>query len=150
MEANAHAIAFAATASLFLASCGTLSAGDVADAHRSSAPMTTMAAAALTPDAAPPADADGNPACPPADAWGKAPIDNGIFVTYWTDRPDYVTVLVRMTNGTDFAKSAKVGQDQLLQIFDFPSVDAKAVGEVLITSNVRRCFATADPATSGR
>ncbi|MBV8927946.1 MAG: hypothetical protein JO152_02310 [Mycobacteriaceae bacterium] len=150
MEMPARAIAIAATASLFLAGCGATATGTVAEPHRAAAPLTTMAVAAMAPAAAPGADADGNPACPSADAWGKAPSDDGIFVTYWTNDPDYVTALVRTTNGTDFAKSAPVRRDQLFQIFDFPGVDPKAVGEVLITTNVRRCYATPDPATSGR
>lgn len=154
-------------AAAVLSGCTVIAAERANNAPDSSGKMTQMAAAVAVPDSAatgsgkaspysvpayapPPPDADGNPACPVADAWGKAPIDKGIFVTFWTNGPDYVTALVRTTNGTDFAQSAAVEPDQQLHIFDFPGVDATVVREVLITSNVKRCFATADPATSGR
>jgi uncharacterized lipoprotein len=98
----------------------------------------------------PPPDAEGNPACPISDAWGKAPTDNGIFITYWDNQNDYVTALVRTSLGTDYAKSASIDALQQPLIFDFPDIDAATVREVLITTNVERCFATPDPATSGR
>ncbi|MBV9089592.1 MAG: hypothetical protein JO044_06745 [Mycobacteriaceae bacterium] len=110
-------------------------------------PPAPMAAAGGT---LPPPDADGNPACPVSDAWGKAPTDNGIFITYWDDQDDFVTALVRTSFGTDFAKSASIDPVQQPLIFDFPNIDATTVREVLITTNVERCFATPDPATSGR
>jgi hypothetical protein len=84
------------------------------------------------------------------DSWGKAPSDNGVFVTYWSDGPDYVTVLVRTHGGADFAQSAKIEPDQQLHLFDFPDLDNRAVDEVLVNTNIKRCFATPDPATSGR
>ncbi|MBV8347869.1 MAG: hypothetical protein JOZ49_10155 [Mycolicibacterium sp.] len=110
-------------------------------------PRTEMAAPSR---AVPPPDPEGNPACPLSDAWGKAPTDNGIFITYWDNQNDYVTALVRTYLGTDYAKSASIDAFQQPLIFDFPDVDAATVREVLITTNVERCFATPDPATSGR
>ena len=101
-------------------------------------------------EAALPPDVAGNPACPVSDSWGRAPIDNGIFVTYWANGADYVTVLVRTSSGADYARSTTIGPDQPLRIFDFPAVDAATVDQVLIITNVKRCFATPDPATSGR
>jgi hypothetical protein len=98
----------------------------------------------------PPPDAQGNPACPTPDAWGKAPTDNGIFVTYWGEGIDYVTALISTTVGADVAKSAAVDPSREPLIFDFPRVDPPAVTEVLMMTNVARCYATPDPATSGR
>jgi len=97
-----------------------------------------------------PADPEGNPACPQPTTWGMAPDEPGILVTYWGDGPDRVTVLVRTRNGADFAQTADIAPDQLLRFFDFPSVGVTAIREVLIITNVRRCVAPPDPATSGR
>ena len=114
------------------------------------AAATSAAPIAAPGYATPPPDVEGNPPCPVADAWGKAPTDKGIFVTYWGSQPDYVTALVRTSLGTDYAKSANIDPVAQPIIFDFPNIDVATVREVLITTNVRRCFATPDPATSGR
>jgi hypothetical protein len=109
--------------------------------------LTGPVAPAFVP---PPPDAQGNPACPVSDAWGKDASQRGIFISYWADGTDDVTVLVHIATGTDYGQSAKIGPYERLHLFDFPDIDARTVQEVLITTNVKRCFATPDPATSGR
>ena len=159
MQVTTHAITLASAAAVLLVGCSTNAAGSPVG-HGAGPKSPTVTAAGLpAPRAAPGGatpvpDAGGIPACPVFDAWGKAPTDSGIFITYWDDQPDYAaayaTALVRTTFGTDYAKSAGVDPVQQPVIFDFPNIDGATVKEVLITTNVRRCFATPDPATSGR
>jgi hypothetical protein len=97
---------------------------------------------ALTPNA------DGDPPCGVADAWGKDPFGEGILVTHWTDDTAPVTVLVRTSTGADQAQRALLGPGEL-RLFEFPDIDQAAVAEVLIMTNTRRCYASADPAALG-
>jgi hypothetical protein len=106
-----------------------------------------VAAAIRTPVALPP-NADGDPPCPAADAWGTDPLGAGILVTHWTDDTAPVTVLVRTRTGTDQAQRAVLGPGEL-RLFEFPGIDKSAVSEVLIMTNTRRCYVTADPAALG-
>jgi hypothetical protein len=154
MKVLIGAMTVASAAAVVLAGCST-----DAGAHPSGGqgahfpPIATVgppAPLAVAGNTTPSPDAQGNPACPVSDAWGKSPLDKGIFVTYWDYQTDYVTALVRTSKGTDFAKSVKVDPDHQPLIFDFSNVDAATVREVLITTNAKRCFATPDPATSGR
>ena len=85
---------------------------------------------------------------PAADAWGKNPFGSGIVVTHWTDDTAPVTVLVRTRTGTDQAQRAMLGPGEL-RLFEFPGVDKSAVSEVLMMTNTRRCYVTADPAALG-
>ncbi|MBV9638793.1 MAG: hypothetical protein JO330_04420 [Mycobacteriaceae bacterium] len=109
---------------------------------------STGSGLASNPQAMP--DADGNPACPVFDTWGAAGGDAGIAVAYWAHGADYVTVLVRTTQGHDIARSVNVQHGQALQLFEFPDTSPKAVHEVLIITNDTRCYATADPALRER
>jgi hypothetical protein len=149
------AITVASAGAAVLAGCGTGAGahppGDL-DAHHFT-PIATVgppAPLAVAGNITSSPDAEGNPPCPVSDSWGKSPIDKGIFVTYWDYQTDYVTALVRTSLGTDFAKSVNVDPDHQPMIFDFPNVDAATVRQVLITTNAKRCYATPDPATSGR
>lgn len=115
-------------------------------------PMHTVApappvAAIAAPVALPP-NADGDPPCPVADAWGKDPFGAGILVTHWTDDTAPVTVLVRTRSGTDQAQRAMLGPGEL-RLFEFPEIDESAVSEVLVMTNTRRCYVNADPAALG-
>lgn len=93
-------------------------------------------------------NADGDPACPTADAWGTDPFGAGILVTHWSDDTAPVTVLVRTKVGTDQAQRALLGPGEL-RLFEFPDVDQAEVSEVIIMTNTRRCYVRADPAALG-
>jgi hypothetical protein len=154
----------AVTAAAVLASaCGyRLDAGasdDATPAPRPSmvAAADTLAAGATTPPgvitaaparAAIPPNASGDPACPPSQAWGRAPSGHGVLVTYWAADPEAVTVLVRTTTGNDRAQRAVLDRDEL-RLFEFPEIAPAAVREVLLMTSSQRCFAVADPATFG-
>ncbi|WP_142386867.1 hypothetical protein [Mycobacterium hubeiense] len=135
---------------LLLAGCG----------HRADEPVpatgkTTIAAVAAADAAARPTpaevllppDREGNPACPPTDAWGRDVSDGGTLVTVWSDHADVVTVLVRTKSGVDRAKTERIGPHDGLRLFEFPDVAAETVSGVLILTNTRRCYSMMDPAT---
>jgi hypothetical protein len=112
------------------------------------APAPAPVAAAIGAPVALPPNADGDPPCPEADAWGRDPFGAGILVTHWTDDTAPVTVLVRTTSGTDQAQRAMLGPGEL-RLFEFPDIDQAVVSEVLIMTNTRRCYVSADPAALG-
>jgi hypothetical protein len=152
---RAIAMTMASTAAVLLAGCSTHATARPSRDSSLGSDRSVTAAVRSAPIAAPaypavPPDEEGNPACPVADSWGQAPTDDGIFVTYWDNQADDVTALVRTSIGMDFAKSASIDALQQPLIFDFPHIHASDVREVLITTNIKRCFATPDPATSGR
>ncbi|BCI53220.1 hypothetical protein NIIDNTM18_24980 [Mycolicibacterium litorale] len=97
-------------------------------------------------DHAVPPNADGDPACPPSQAWGKQPEGSGVLVTVWAHDATAVTVLVRTASGVDIADRAVLDRDDI-RLFEFPKIDATAVREVLIMTNTQRCFAIADQTT---
>jgi hypothetical protein len=156
MGATTRATTLASVAAVLLGACSTdatarlpadQGAGTNVPIATAIGPPAPIAAPSFS---APLPDAQGNPACPVADSWGKAPIDDGIFITYWANQTDYVTALVHTSFGLDFAQSAGIDPAHQPLIFDFPNIDPSTVREVLITTNIERCFATPDPATSGR
>jgi hypothetical protein len=112
------------------------------------APAPAPVAALIGAPVALPPNADGYPPCPDADAWGRDPFGAGILVTHWTDDTAPVTVLVRTTSGADQAQRAMLGPGEL-RLFEFPDIDQAAVSEVLIMTNTRRCYVSADPAALG-
>jgi hypothetical protein len=123
-----------------------VAAADTMSAASSSPPVHRVTATPAR--AAVPPNAQGDPACPPMQAWGRDPSGQGVLVTYWAQDYEAVTVLVRTTTGTDRAQRAVLHRDEL-RLFEFPEINATAVREVLIMSNTARCFAIADPATFG-
>jgi hypothetical protein len=127
--------------------CGSPSSEPTAPV-RTSEPVPAPAAASLRASVALPPNADGDPPCPAADAWGKDPFGAGILVTHWSDDTAPVTVLVRTRVGSDQAQRALLGPGEL-RLFEFPDIDQAAVSEVLIMTNTRRCYVTADPAALG-
>jgi hypothetical protein len=113
------------------------------------APSTAAAAIkAGANTAALPPNADGDPPCPASDAWGTNPFGAGIVVTHTSDDTEPVTVLVRTATGSDRAQRALLGPSEL-RLFEFTDIDQAAVSEVLIMTNTRRCYVTADPAALG-
>jgi hypothetical protein len=132
--------------------CGPRSATEPVESMHTYAPVAAPAAAAIgAPAVAPavlPPNADGDPPCPVADAWGRDPFGAGIVVTHWTDDTAPVTVLVRTTSGSDEAQRAMLGPGEL-RLFEFPDIEVSAVSEVLIMTNTRRCYVSADPAALG-
>ena len=126
--------------------CGPRSATEPAQPMRTFEPAP--AAAAIGAPVALPPNAEGDPPCPAADAWGKDPFRAGILVTHWADDTAPVTVLVRTKTGADQAQRAMLAPGEL-RLFEFPGIDQAAVSEVLIMTNTRRCFVTADPAALG-
>jgi hypothetical protein len=126
--------------------CGPRSPIEPGDPVRTLEPAPAAAPVA-SPVAMPP-NADGDPRCPVADAWGKDPLGAGIVVTHWSDDTAPVTVLVRTEAGSDQAQRALLGPGEL-RLFEFPDIDQAAVSEVLIMTNTRRCYVTADPAAVG-
>jgi hypothetical protein len=128
--------------------CGSPSVSEPAELVRMSEPAPSPAPAAIRAPVALPPNADGDPPCPVADAWGKDPFGAGILVTHWSDDTAPVTVLVRTKVGSDQAQRALLGPGEL-RLFEFPDIDPAAVSEVLIMTNTRRCYVTADPAALG-
>jgi hypothetical protein len=126
--------------------CGPRSASEPAHLVRTLEPAPSAAPVA-SPVAMPP-NADGDPPCPAADAWGKDPLGAGIVVTHLSDDTAPVTVLVRTAAGSDQAQQALLDPGEL-RLFEFPDIDRAAVSEVLIMTNTRRCYVTADPAAVG-
>jgi hypothetical protein len=127
--------------------CGSPSSGPP-DPVRTSEPVPSATAASLHAAVASPPNADGDPPCPVADAWGKDPFGAGILVTHWSDDTAPVTVLVRTKIGSDQAQRALLGPGEL-RLFEFPEIDQAAVAEVIIMTNTRRCYVAADPAAVG-
>lgn len=111
-----------------------------------SEPVLRHHASAAVADRSVPPNADGDPACPPSQAWGRQPEGSGVLVTVWAHDTTDVTVLVRTASGADMAARAVLDRDDL-RLFEFPKIDATAVREVLIMTNTQRCFAIADPTT---
>lgn len=130
------------------AACGAWPTSAPVEPVRTVAPVPASAAAAIRAPAALPPNADGDPQCPAADAWGTDPFGGGILVTHWSEDAAPVTVLVRTLVGSDQAQRALLGSGEL-RLFEFPDIDRAAVSEVLIMTNTRRCFVSADPAALG-
>ena len=145
MHVGMVAIAVGAAAAATVA-CGPRSASQPADPVRTVEP-TPFVAPVASP-VAPPPNADGDPRCPVADAWGKDPSSGGILVTHWSDDTAPVTVLVRTRVGRDQAQRALLGPGEL-RLFEFPDIDQADVSEVLVMTNTRRCYVTPDPAALG-
>jgi hypothetical protein len=135
-----------AGAAAAMVACGSGSLSEPADLVGTIEPAP-VAASIGSPVALLP-NADGDPACPVADAWGKDPFGAGILVTHWSDDTAPVTVLVRTKVGSDQAQRALLGPGEL-RLFEFPDIDPAAVSEVLIMTNTRRCYVTPDPAALG-
>ena len=155
MGVTRGAVTVAATAALLTAAYTEVRMESATAARDAGSPVSHAALvspppAKRAPNPVPPPDPDGNPACPVSDAWGNDFRGNGVFVTYWGAGPDQITVLVRTTTGNDVAQSLAFAADQQMQLFDFPNVNGPSVREVLIITDSKRCFAIADPATSGR
>ena len=140
---SAIVVGAAATATI---ACGSQSASQPAALVHTVEPVQAPAVAVVRPPALPP-NADGDPPCPAGDAWGRDPFGAGILVTHWSDDTAAVTVLVRTNAGSDQAQQALLGPGEL-RLFEFPDVAQSSVSEVLIMSNTRRCYVTADPAAS--
>ncbi|OBF27763.1 hypothetical protein A5724_29590 [Mycobacterium sp. ACS1612] len=137
--------AFAAGAATVAAvACGVAQESAPTVATKASKPSSVAVAAPIAAPAAMP-NADGDPQCPIADAWGSNPFGTGIVVTHWSDDTAPVTVLVRTKAGSDRSQRALLTPGEL-RLFEFPDVDQAAVGEVLVMTNTRRCYVSADPA----
>ena len=128
--------------------CGPGSANRPAAVVHTVQPVQAPAVVAAIRSPALPPNADGDPPCPAADAWGRDPFGAGILVTHWSDDTASVTVLVRTKTGTDQAQQAALSPGEL-RLFEFPDIAEAAVSEVLVMSNTRRCYVTADPAAQG-
>jgi hypothetical protein len=130
--------------------CGSRSENQPATLVHTVQPVQAPAMAVVRSSALPPKppNADGDPPCPAGDAWGTDPFGAGIVVTHWSDDTEPVTVLVRTKAGSDQAQRALLGPGEL-RLFEFPGVAQSSVSEVLVMSNTRRCYVTADPAATG-
>jgi hypothetical protein len=145
------AIAVAAAAAATVVACASQTAPNGIDMARTVDPGPPAAAAVARTGAntvALPPNADGDPPCPVSDAWGTNPFGPGIVVTYLSDDTEPVTVLVRTQTGSDRAQHTSLGPGEL-RLFEFADVDQASVSEVLIMTNTRRCYASADPAARG-
>ena len=147
MQVGISAIVVGVAAAATVA-CGSRSTSEPAELVHTFEPATPPVAAPIVSPVALPPNADGDPACPATDAWGKDPFGAGILVTHSSDDTAPVTVLVRTKVGTDHAQRALLGPGEL-RLFEFPDIDQAAVSEVLIMTNTRRCYVTADPAALG-
>lgn len=128
--------------------CGAPTTSETTDLVHTFEPAPAPIAAPVGSPVALPPNADGDPACPAADAWGKDPFGTGILVTHWSDDTASVTVLVRTKVGTDQAQREVLGPGEL-RLFEFPDIDQTAVAEVVVMTNTRRCYVMADPAALG-
>jgi hypothetical protein len=147
VHAGMFAIAIGATA-IAMVACDSLSPGEPAEPAPTSLPAPAHAAASIDAPVALPPNADGDPPCPAADAWGREPSGAGILVTHWSDDSARVTVLVRTKVGRDQAQRAALNAGEL-RLFEFPDIEESAVSEVLIMTDTRRCYVSADPAALG-
>jgi hypothetical protein len=100
---------------------------------------------------APPPDAEGNPACYYADGWRANASGAGIEVWYFHEpqnlsKPDKITALVRKKDGTNESQDASIDAGQQAHRFEFATVDASAVLEVLLSTGSGRCFVIGGPA----
>jgi hypothetical protein len=144
-------IAVAAAAAATVVACASQTAPeaiDVASTVDSGPPAAVAMTKAGANTVALPPNADGDPPCPLSDAWGVNPFGQGIVVTHLSDDSQPVTVLVRMATGSDRAQRTVLGPGEL-RLFEFADIDRAAVSEVLIMTNTRRCYVTADPAARG-
>jgi hypothetical protein len=139
------AIVVAAAAAATVVACGPTDTVGVSSTFSSAPPTAAVAIKAGADTAALPPNADGDPPCPVSDAWGMNPFGAGIVVTHSSDDTEPVTILVRTATGSDRAQRAVLGAGEL-RLFEFADIDQAAVSEVLIMTNTRRCYATADPA----
>ena len=114
--------------------CGPRPATEPLESMHTDTPVPAPVVAAIGAPVALPPNADGDPPCPDEDAWGRDPFGAGILVTHWTDDTAPVTVLVRTTSGADQAQRALLGPGEL---------------RLLIMTNTRRCYVSADPAALG-
>jgi hypothetical protein len=128
--------------------CGPPSASQPTSAARTFQPVPVPAAAPVGSPVIRPPNADGDPGCPAADAWGRDPLGTGILVTHLSDDTATVTVLVRTRFGNDQAQRALFNPGEL-RLFEFPGIDEATVSEVLIMTSTRRCYVSADPAALG-
>jgi hypothetical protein len=128
--------------------CGPPSVTQSPSAPRVFQPAPVPVASPVGSPVARPPDADGDPGCPAADAWGREPAGTGILVTHLSDDTATVTVLVRTRVGNDQAQRASLRPGEL-RLFEFPGIDEAAVSQVLIMSSTRRCYVSADPAALG-
>jgi hypothetical protein len=141
------AIAVGATAIATVA-CDSLSGSQPSSPSPTLPPVPAQAVMSIHAPVTLPPNADGDPPCPAADAWGREPSGAGILVTHWSDDTARVTVLVRTKVGRDQAQRAHLGPGEL-RLFEFPEIDEAAVSEVLIMTDTRRCYVSADPAALG-
>ncbi|MGX9787966.1 hypothetical protein [Mycobacterium sp. MMS18-G62] len=151
MYTGISAIAVAAAAAATVVGCASHAAPeavDVAHTVNSAPPAAAAVAKAGANTVAMPPNADGDPRCPATDAWGTNPFGAGIVVTYSSDDTEPVTVLVRTQTGSDRAQRTLLGPGEL-RLFEFVDIDPAAVSDVLIMTNTRRCYVTADPAALG-
>ena len=128
--------------------CGPPSASRPTSVPRTFQPVPVPVAVPVGSPSGRPPNADGDPGCPAADAWGRDPLGTGILVTHLSDDTASVTVLVRTRVGSDQAQRALLSPGEL-RLFEFPGIDQAAVSEVLIMTNTRRCYVSADPAALG-
>jgi hypothetical protein len=145
------AIAVAAAAAATVVACASQTAPDPIDmANKIDAgpPAAAAVAKAGVNTVALPPNADGDPPCPVSDAWGTNPFGTGVVVTHLSDDNEPVTVLVRTATGSDRAQRTMLAPGEL-RLFEFADIERAAVSEVLIMTNTRRCYATADPAALG-
>jgi hypothetical protein len=61
-------------------------------------------------------------------------------------KPDKITALVRKKDGGNESQDASIDAGQQAHRFEFPTVDASAVQEVLLSTSGGRCFVIGGPA----
>ncbi|BBZ40309.1 hypothetical protein MCNS_33720 [Mycobacterium conspicuum] len=98
----------------------------------------------------PPPDAEGNPACYYADGWRANSGGPGIEVWYFHEpqnmgKPDKITAVVRKKDGTNDSQDASIDAGQQTHRFEFATIDASAVQEVLLNTSGGRCFVIGAP-----
>lgn len=123
----------------------TASAVASVQAEPAALPSTAHRASLPANNAVPP-NAQGDPACAAPVAWGRQPQGRGVLVSFLTDDPATVTVLVRTQTGADVAERARLDRRDV-HLFEFPDIAPESVREVLIMTNAQRCFALSDPVT---
>jgi hypothetical protein len=122
----------------------------ISTAVSQTAPTSTPQCIGLSNCAPPPPDAEGNPACYYADGWRANASGSGIEVWYFHEpqnmsNPDKITALVQKKDGTNDSQDASIDAGQQAHRFEFPTIDASAVQEVLLSTSGGRCFVIGGP-----
>ena len=122
----------------------------ISTAASQAAPTSTPQCIGLSICPTPSPDAEGNPACYYADGWRANSGGTGIEVWYFHEpqnmgKPDKITAVVRKKDGSNDSQDASIEAGQQTHRFEFATIDASTVQEVLLNTSAGRCFVIGGP-----